>query len=158
MDEFEINTPKRQAAFLAQIAHESAGLQYVRELWGPTTAQLAYEGRQDLGNTEHGDGYRYRGHGLIQVTGRANHVSCRDDLRARGLNCPDFEETPEALMVPKWAAMSAGWFWDEKSLNALADVDDFQRITKRINGGLNGYGERVVLWNRAQESLGERHA
>jgi len=154
LDLFKINTPKRQAAFLAQIAHESGNLQFVRELWGPTPAQSRYEGRADLGNTQPGDGFNYRGHGLIQTTGRGNHARVRDGLRAMGIDCPDFEEDPEALMIPRWAALSAGLFWSDHNLNELADADKFETITRRINGGLNGLAERTVLWARAQDSLG----
>lgn len=154
LDVFEINTLARISAFLAQIGHESGGLHFVRELWGPTAAQRGYEGRQDLGNTQPGDGPKYKGHGLIQITGRSNHALCRDGLKARGLDCPDFEAEPEKLELPRWAAMSAGWFWtDYKHLNALADSGDFERITKKINGGLNGYDERVSLWEMAKETL-----
>lgn len=154
LEVFGIDTPKRQAAFLAQIAHESGNLQYVRELWGPTEAQKRYEGRADLGNTQLGDGFKFRGHGLIQTTGRANHARVRDGLRARGFDCPDFEDDPDKLMIPRWAALSAGLFWDDHQLNDLADSGDFERITRKINGGLNGYAERRVLWARAQDSLG----
>ena len=80
---YHITTPERLAAFLAQIGHESASLRYVAEVWGPTTTQQRYEGRKDLGNTQSGDGSRYRGRGLIQTTGRANYAAVRDRLRRR---------------------------------------------------------------------------
>lgn len=153
MQAYEIVTPARQAAFLAQVAHESGRLQYVRELWGPTAAQKGYEGRADLGNVKPGDGFRYRGRGLIQTTGRANHARVTQRLRARFPDCPDFEATPEALEAPKWAAMSAADFWDDKGLNEMADVGEFMRITRRINGGLNGYAERLSLWEGAKRAL-----
>ena len=97
----------RLAAFLAQIGHESASLRYTRELWGPTAAQTRYEGRVDLGNTQPGDGSRYRGRGLIQTTGRHNHARVRDRLRLKlGAGVPDFEADPTALEAPRWAAWS----------------------------------------------------
>lgn len=103
---YDIDTDIRLAAFLAQIGHESMSFRYSVELWGPTPAQVHYEGRLDLGNTQPGDGPKFRGHGLIQVTGRANHAAARDALAY--LDCPDFEEDPAALSQPRWAALSAG--------------------------------------------------
>ena len=143
MDEWEINTPQRQAAFLAQVAHESGGFHYVREL----ASGEAYEGRKDLGNTELGDGRRYRGRGLIQITGRANYSACGAAL---GL---DLLGEPELLEGPENACRSAGWFWWSRKLNKLADADNFRRVTIVINGGLNGYGDRLVYWERAKEAL-----
>jgi putative chitinase len=155
MRAYEINTPKRMAAFLAQVGHESGSLQFVHEIWGPTDAQRRYDGRADLGNTELGDGYRFRGHGLIQTTGRANHRRVRDRLRAKvGPRVPDFEDDPSALALPEWAAWSAADYWDDKGLNALADADEFERITRRINGGLNGQPERVLRWMTAKAAFG----
>lgn len=151
---FDIGTPARAAAFLAQIAHESGRLCYVVEIWGPTVAQKRYEGRADLGNLQPGDGYRYRGRGLIQITGRSNYVAVRDGLRLAMPEAPDFEDQPQALEVPKWAVCSAGWFWKSHELNHLADEGDFERITKRINGGTNGYEDRLALWVGAKAALG----
>jgi putative chitinase len=153
MDAFDITTPARVAAFLAQIGHESGHLQYVRELWGPTPAQARYEGRADLGNTQPGDGYRYRGRGLIQTTGRTNYARTRDGLRHAFDGVPDFEADPEALEAPKWAARSAAWFWSVHGLNVLADQDEFETITRRINGGLNGQAERVALHEAATAAI-----
>ena len=147
-------TPERLAAFLAQIGHESASLRYVAEVWGPTTAQQRYEGRKDLGNTQSGDGSRYRGRGLIQTTGRANYAALRDRLRRRlGPDVPDFEAEPEQLEHLRWAVWSAADYWDWRGLNALADAADFERITRRINGGLNGQPDRLARWKRAREAL-----
>lgn len=155
MDAFDISaTTDRVAAFLAQIGHESGGLQYVRELWGPTPAQTRYEGRKDLGNVHEGDGFRYRGRGLIQTTGRENYRRTRDGLRKMfGPSVPDFEERPELLEAPHWAALSAGWYWQSHGLNALADAGEFEQITRRINGGLNGQPQRVALYDKAQAAL-----
>lgn len=151
---FSIDTPKRLAAFLAQIGHESGHLVYVRELWGPTPAQRGYEGRLNLGNTQPGDGKRYMGRGLIQTTGRANYRSTRDGLQEFLMSVPDFETSPEALEEPDMAAMSAAWYWNSRNLNALADIGDFRNITLKINGGLNGYAERQALYKAATLALG----
>ena len=153
MDFFKINTSRRQAAFLAQIAHESGGLQFVREIWGPTPTQSRYEGRADLGNTQPGDGYRYRGRGLIQTTGRSNYKLATSGLRALFADTPDFEASPQLLEAPRWAAYSAALFWSRRRLNALADTDQFTLIPKRINGGTNGLDERFALWNSAKAAL-----
>lgn len=147
MREFEIATPERQAAFLAQIGHESGGLHWAVELWGPTAAQMRYEGRSDLGNVRPGDGYKFRGRGLIQTTGRANYA-----LTGAALGV-DLLAEPELLSQPVLAARSAAWFWQAHGCNGLADVDAFEQITRRINGGLNGYPERLGLWAQAKEAL-----
>lgn len=152
MEAFDINTPERQAAFLAQTGHESGGGRFTRELWGPTDAQRRYEGRADLGNTQMGDGFKYRGRGLIQTTGRANYRATADGLG--GLGAPDFEAEPDALEIPKWAALSAAWFWHQHDLNEMADLGEFMRITRKINGGLNGYDARMLLWASAKHALG----
>lgn len=147
MDEFYINTPVRQAAFLAQIGHESGGLRWCVELWGPTDAQKGYEGRTDLGNLRPGDGFRYRGRGLVQVTGRANYVRMGNAL---GL---DLETFPDLLSEPGLAARSAACFWQQHALDTYADKGDFIQITRRINGGLNGLMQRTALWEAAKEEL-----
>lgn len=147
MVEYGIDTPARQAAFLAQVAHESGRLVYVKELWGPTNAQKRYEFREDMGNTEIGDGFKYRGRGLIQVTGRANYRQC-----GAALGLP-LEDHPEQLEQFKYAAQSAAWFWMSRGLNELADRGDFRAITRKINGGFNGYDDRLALWKSAQGVL-----
>ena len=153
-DAYEINGAKRMAAFLAQIGHESGGLRFTTELWGPTPAQIGYEGRADLGNVQPGDGYKFRGHGLLQVTGRANHAAARDRLRVKlGTRVPDFEENPERLAEPEWASYSAADFWTAHGLNELADECDFMRITRRVNGGTNGYADRLARYTVAQAVL-----
>lgn len=144
MREFEIDSPPRIAAFLAQVGHESGSLRYVKEL---DTGE-AYEGRKDLGNTEPGDGVRYKGRGLLQVTGRAAYALCGDAL---GL---DLVGSPEILEQPVPACRSAGWVWTGfKKLNAFADKGDFLTITKRINGGTNGWKDRIAYYERAKEVL-----
>lgn len=152
-ERFDINTPARLAAFLAQIGHESGSFRYVSEL----ASGEAYEGRKDLGNTHQGDGPRFKGHGLIQITGRANHREQRQLLILAGYDdVPDFEAHPEALCDPRWAAASAAAYWHKRDLNALADTgrpEDFERITRRINGGLNGQADRLARWERAKAAL-----
>lgn len=144
MNVFGIGTPIRQAAFLAQLAHESGSLMYVKEI----ASGSAYEGRADLGNHQPGDGVRYKGRGLIQVTGRANYMRA-----AQALGMP-LVDRPEMLEEPGPACMSAGWFWSMKNLNELADKDKFGEITKRINGGYNGLDDRIEHWLRARRALG----
>ncbi len=146
----QISTPARIAAFLAQVGHESGQLRYVRELWGPTPAQRGYEGRSDLGNTQPGDGKRYLGRGLIQITGRANYRACGIAL---GL---DLEAQPELLETPAHATASAAWFWLNNGLNRFADQDSdaaFAQLTRRVNGGTNGLDDRRALWLRARAVL-----
>lgn len=145
--EFHIDTPRRMAGFLAQLAHESGQLRYVREIWGPTAAQGRYEGRKDLGNVFPGDGKRYMGRGLIQVTGRANYAACG---KALGV---DLLSNPEHLEFPELACRSAAWFWHTKDLNQLADVGMWERICKRVNGGYNGMAERLAYTQRALQVL-----
>ena len=147
MAEFDINTPARQAAFLAQIGHESGGLHWTVEIWGPTSAQLRYEGRKDLGNTQPGDGYKFKGRGLIQTTGRANYAATGAALGV------ELVYHPELLAEPELAARSAAWYWQSRGLNELADVGDFRRITLRVNGGLNGLADRLALWDAAKATL-----
>lgn len=147
MQRYQITTPARQAAFLAQIGHESGQLKWVREIWGPTPAQQKYEGRKALGNSEPGDGRRFLGRGLLQVTGRENY---RKTGAALGIPLLD---KPELLELPEWAAASAAWWWANHGLNELADLGAFEQITRVINGGLNGQKERLELWARARDVL-----
>lgn len=147
MFEREIETVDRIAAFIAQIAHESCELLYVREI----ASGEAYEGRRDLGNTQRGDGRRFRGRGLLQITGRANYRDCSTDLFG---SANVLLAEPELLEEPELACRSAAWFWDRKKLNALADAGKFELITRRINGGLNGYENRLKYYRRALRVLG----
>ena len=147
MNRYQIVGTKRVAAFIAQIGHESGQLKYVKEIWGPTAAQTKYEGRKDLGNTVAGDGSKYRGRGLIQITGRANYMACGEGL---GL---DLIKQPELLEKPQHACMSAAWFWATRGLNTLADAGQFDKITQRINGGQNGAADRQALYARALKVL-----
>ena len=147
MNHYQIVGLKRVAAFIAQIGHESGQLKYVKEIWGPTKAQARYDGRADLGNTVAGDGSKYRGRGLIQVTGRANYKACGEAL---GL---DLINHPELLEKPQHACMSAAWFWASRGLNTLADAGKFDTITRRINGGQNGAADRRALYAKALKVL-----
>lgn len=152
MSMYGITTPARQAAFLAQIGHESGGMTWTTELWGPTDAQKGYEPPSEkateLGNTQAGDGFLFRGRGLIQITGRANYNAVGDAL------CLDCTNKPGLLAQPEWAAQSAAWWWQQHGLNELADAGDFENITRRINGGTMGEQDRERLWNAAKQALG----
>ena len=139
----DITPAKRRAAFLAQLAHESGELRYMEEI----ASGQAYEGRTDLGNTEPGDGKRYKGRGPMQLTGRANYRKAGEAL---GL---DLEQKPEIVAQPEIGCQVAGWFWQTHKLNALADADDVQRSTRRINGGLNGLKQREAYYRSANEVL-----
>lgn len=143
-----ILAPARFAAWIAQIGHESLGFTCTREIWGPTQAQLRYETRGDLGNNQRGDGKRFMGRGLIQITGRANYRSCGQAL---GI---DLEAAPAMLETDALAARSAAWFWGSRNLNAFADSGDFVTLTRRINGSINGLDDRKERWDRARRALG----
>ena len=139
-----IDTPLRRAHFLAQIAHESGGLRWLEEL----ASGAAYEGRADLGNDQPGDGPRFKGRGLIQLTGRANYAEFE---RAVGRDLTS--STAAAAQVaedPDLCVRAATWFWSERGLNALADADDLEAVTRRINGGLNGLDDRAKYLARAK--------
>lgn len=151
-------TPHRIGMFLANVAVETMRLATLREIGGESYF-LKYEGRRDLGNVRPGDGPRYRGRGGLQTTGRANYVELRDRLRARGIDCPDFEAEPEKLEQPEWAWLSAGDYVEMRKLNAKADIGDFLGYCVGINGknkktGLpNHWNDRCNNWERAQKVL-----
>lgn len=149
MIEFEIDTPLRVAAFLAQVAHESGELRYVREL-DPGHAYDVGEKATQLGNTpeDDGDGEYHRGTGLIQLTGKHNQFECADHFGV------PHDQIVTWLQTPAGACRSAAWFWQIHGLNQLADGEDFKLITKRINGGYTHYKERVAYYERAKEVLG----
>ena len=185
MERFDITTPNRVAAFLAQVGHESARLRYVREIWNPkkVPAQARYDTRADLGNTKDSaitiaarhlstPGPWWKGHGPMQITGYNNHLFCGQAL---GL---DLLNKPELLEIPEHGAASAGWFWQfgaglnlgkkalaalaqyglgrGVNLNDIADKGDFETLTLCINGGLNGWDDRLALFTRAQTTLAEK--
>lgn len=154
MAEFGINNPKRQAAFLAQIAHESGELRYTSEI----ASGAAYDNRRDLGNTKSQalrlahdhkttPGKLFKGRGLIQLTGYYNYADCATALHIDAVN------HPELLAQPENACRSAAWFWFDKGLNAHADNERFTDITRKINGGINGLEQRLVYWGRAKKVL-----
>jgi putative chitinase len=154
-DYASINTQARLSAWLGQIGHETLRLRYTSELWGPTRQQIRYEPVTDLsqrlGNTQPGDGRRFAGHGCLQTTGRFNHARVRDRLRAKlGAAVPDFEAQPLLLATPTWAAISAADYWVDRKLNTHADAHDLATLTRRINGGLNGYADRLTLTTQAR--------
>jgi putative chitinase len=146
MEQFAINTPLRISHFLAQCAHESDSFKALEEY----ASGRAYEGRADLGNTKPGDGVRFKGRGLIMVTGRANHRNFTSWMRSVNPNAPNFEANPELLDDKEWASWSAIWFWTVKNLNVLADRDDLRAITKVVNGGYNGFADRAAKLVRAK--------
>lgn len=175
--QYEIDTPARLSAFLAQVGHESAGFtrtienlnysaegllrtwpsRFTPELAGRLAhhqqeiANHVYGGR--MGNRDPGDGWKYRGRGVLMNTGRANYEAVRDLLRDRVAGVPDLLAQPEALAEPKWAALSAAAFWHDHDLNALADAGDMRGLTRRINGGLIGLDDRMARYATARKAL-----
>lgn len=150
---FGLDVPHRLAHFIAQLAHESGGFKYDKEIWGPTPAQQRYDTRVDLGNTPaaDGDGKLYAGRGPIQITGKSNYRQFTDWCRANvpGPTVPDFVATPDKVNTDPWEGMTAIWFWTTRKLNKFADENDIEMLTKRINGGLNGYDDRIRFYVRA---------
>ena len=174
-NKYDISTPKRQAAFIGQCQHESNNFRVLEEnlhysadalmrVWPSRfpgadvanqyannpekIANKVYGGRADLGNSEDGDGWKFHGRGIIQLTGRANYTVCGNAL---GL---PFADIPELILQPSNACMSAGWFWNKKNLNDLADNEDWTTITKRINGGTIGLDDRINKIHKAMDILG----
>lgn len=143
MHEYKICGTEREAAFLATIIHESGHFRYTREI----ASGAAYEGRRDLGNIYAGDGVKFRGRGLIQLTGRSNYERAS---KALGI---DFVSNPQLLEQPEWAVKSACWWWADKGLNEIADKGDFRRITRVVNGGYTGLADRNKLYALAKTVL-----
>ncbi len=172
---YEVDTGPRLAAFLAQTGHESAGLSRtienlnysadgLRKTWpsrfDEATAQeyarqperianRVYANRMGNGPEASGDGWKYRGRGLIMNTGRANYEAITELIRQLRPTAPDFATTPEALAVRGWAALAAGAYWFDHDLNTLADAGEFSRITARINGGNIGASDRNARYAKA---------
>jgi putative chitinase len=163
MPKYEINNKGRVAAFVAQILHESGEFKWLREL----ASGNAYEGREDLGNKYPGDGKKFKGRGLIQVTGRGNYAKCSEAL----FGDHRLTTNPDILATPQYAVESACWFWKSKGLNEIADMpEDWIKIVKsdvskdrsytkqqyicrKINGGFNGLAEREAYYERALKEL-----
>ncbi len=145
MKKYHITTDLRMAHFIAQIGHETASFLWAEELADGS----AYEGRRDLGNTDPGDGKRFKGRGLIQLTGRANY---REYKKVAGFDC--VAEPGRVASDASVAVDVACWYWDKHKLNDLADRDDVKAITKAINGGFNGLDDRVQYLFRAKAVLG----
>jgi putative chitinase len=170
---YDISTPVRQASFIGQCAHESGNFRTLEEnlrysatalmrVWSSRFPSLdvaekyannpekiankVYSGR--MGNTEEGDGWKYHGRGLIQLTGKENYVNCGSSLGV------DLVGNPDLLIEPQYAALSAGWFWGKRGLNSLADSSDIETMTKRINGGLIGLDDRKAKIAKALSVLG----
>jgi putative chitinase len=170
---YDINTPKRQAAFIGQCAVESANFtrlqenlnysaQRLTQVWPSRfpninmaeayahnpekLADFVYAGR--MGNLQDGDGWKFHGRGLIQLTGRENYANCGSGVGV------DLIDNPNLLLTPKYATLSAGWFWNKKGLNTLADSQEYGAMTRRINGGLTGLDERIAKITKALQVLG----
>ena len=152
MTAYAIDTPLRCAAFIAQLAHESGEFRWMEEIWGPTAAQQRYEPPSDLavklGNTQAGDGKRFKGRGPIQITGRFNYA------KFGGLLGLDLVADPALAATPEVAFATTGLYWQRNGLNELADARDFVTITRRINGGTNGLADRQMYYERAKAVLG----
>lgn len=143
MHEYNICGKLRESAFIATIIWESGSFKYTREI----ASGKAYEGRKDLGNIYKGDGERFRGRGLIMVTGRTNYEQV-----SKALNI-DFVANPEILEQPEWAVRSACWWWNMKGLNEVADTGDFMEVTRIVNGWYNGFSDREFWYKKALEIL-----
>jgi putative chitinase len=173
---FDINTPKRMAAFIGQCQHESGNFNHLEENLNYSAVRLTqvfparftlvkaqdavakgkaaiaegmYGKRADLGNTQDGDGGKFFGRGVIQLTGRANYTSF-----ATAIAKPEIIENPSLVATPEYACLSAGWFWSTRKLNDLADKGDYDTMTKRINGGTLGLAERKANIQKALAVLG----
>jgi putative chitinase len=171
-EKYQINTPKRQACFIGQCMHESGGFKFLKEnlnysakalmaTWPSRfpdadtaekyarqpemIANKVYSGR--MGNTEDGDGAKYIGRGLIQLTGKDNYKAFGEAIGE------DLVSTPQLVEEPRYAALSAGWFWNKRGLNALADVMDVETMSKRINGGTIGMADRIAKINKVLDVL-----
>lgn len=147
IDNAGIKDPLIKAQIMAQTAHESGNFKYTREIWGPTGQQQRYEGRQDLGNVVEGDGYKYRGRGFLQVTGRANYEEMSKEI---GVNVVD---NPDILSEPKYAAISA-LVWFKKRWNRFKDWSDVTKVTKIVNGGYNGLEDRMIKFQKYAKKYG----
>jgi putative chitinase len=172
---FDINTPARMASFIGQCQHESGNFNHLEENLNYSAVRLTqvfpsrftlakaqdavakgkaaiaegmYGKRADLGNTQEGDGGKFFGRGVIQLTGRANYTSF-----ATAIGKPELIENPSLVATPEYACLSAGWFWSTRKLNDLADKGDYDTMTRRINGGTLGLAERKANIQKALQIL-----
>lgn len=148
---FGLDRPHREAQYLAQLMHESGAFKYDKEIWGPTPAQERYDTRTDLGNTKakDGDGKKYMGRGPTQITGKGNYEEFRNWCRKYiDADAPDFVKNPELVNTDPWEGLTAIWYWSTRNLNRYADTGDIETITKKINGGMNGFDDRVDYYVR----------
>jgi len=143
LEKYKINTKLRIAHFLAQIAHESDHFRTTEEY----ASGAAYEGRKDLGNVRKGDGRRYKGRGVLQITGRANYRTYGKKLGY------DLENNPELAATPEVSVLTAAQYWQDRGLNELADADNGKQITRKVNGGYNGLEDRLAKVQRAKRAL-----
>jgi putative chitinase len=143
MPTYEVNTYLRVCHFLAQAAHEAASFKTLEEY----ASGAAYEGRQDLGNVKKGDGVRYKGRGIFQLTGRDNY------RRIGKLIGKDLENNPELAESPEISVLTALEYWKSRGLNLFADQDNVNMITRRINGGLNGFDDRKRYLAKAKSVI-----
>lgn len=149
-DMFGLDKPHRLVPYFAQLGHESADFRFDREIWGPTSAQERYDIRTDLGNTPErdGDGRKYAGRTAMQLTGKYNYRLFRDWCRRQGLDCPDFVADPDAVNRDPWEGLVPIFYWSERDLNQWADQGDIETLTKKINGGKNGFADRIDRYAR----------
>lgn len=144
-----LRLPHRYIHFAAQVAHESGRFKYDEEVWGPTPAQARYDTRTDLGNSpeKDGDGFLYRGRTGMQATGKSNYDQFGRWCRAQGFReVPDFMKNPDLINTDPWEGLFPIFFWTTRKLNQYADANDIEMITRRINGGLNGFDDRINLY------------
>ena len=140
-----IQNPTELAQFAAQMAHESGNFRHLQEIWGPTTAQQRYEGRKDLGNVQRGDGYRFRGRGYVQLTGRSNYRSFGSQIGV------DLENNPDLASQPEVAAKLAVAYWNTRVKSRVTDFENTRAVTRLINGGLNGLADRETKFKQYKE-------
>jgi putative chitinase len=148
-ERYAINTSLRMSHFLAQVLHESSAFRFSVEIWGNTEAQKKYDTRVDLGNTPEldGDGFKYRGRGWIQLTGKTNYRLASAEFTQ------DFLNNPELVGKEPWDSLVAGWYWNKRKLNGFADADDIITVTKKVNGGFNGLSDRKMWLAKAKTAL-----
>lgn len=149
---FKIDTPLRMAHFLAQVAHETMELTHIREIGNEVYCHKYEVGKlaKMLGNTQKGDGYRYKGRGMMHLTGRANYQAYTNSKYCRG----DVVNEPQLLEKPLGATKSGMWYWWSRGLNEIADTDNIVAVTKKVNGGTNGIESRKKYLARAKKALG----